>query len=86
MPLYDYRCADCNLTFEVSRSFKDSDVPALCPMCDREAKREISMPMATFTRGAAAESLRQSPAASSEASRRSHHGHSHGPGAGSHSH
>lgn len=85
MPLYDYACGPCNLTFEVSRSFKDAEVGAQCPMCDREAKRVLSTPMMTFTRGAAAEASRNSFGAAA-ASKWSHHGHSHGSGTGAHSH
>ena len=84
MPLYDYRCAACDLTFEVARSFADSDVPAHCPMCDAVASRQLSVPMATFTKGAAAQSAQSSWSGGS--SKWSHHGHSHGPGTGGHSH
>jgi len=86
MPLYDYACADCDLTFEVSRSFADADVPADCPMCGEQAKRQMSVPMSVFTRGAAAEGARDRERTSSAASRWSHHGHSHGPGSGNHTH
>jgi putative FmdB family regulatory protein len=88
MPLYDFHCEPCDLYFEVSRSFKDSEVPAFCPTCDRKAKREMSVPMATFTRGAAAEGLSASlnGGGASAGARWSHGGHSHGPGAGGHSH
>ncbi len=84
MPRYEYACQACDLTFEAVRSFADADVPAHCPMCDNPARKMISMPMATFTRGAA--SAQPSPAPASSAARWSHHGHSHGPGAASHSH
>lgn len=88
MPLYDYTCERCGLLFEVSRSFKDADLAAHCPTCEIPAKRQLSIPMATFTRGAAAESLRQQPldGGAPKSSRWSHHGHSHGTGADSHSH
>jgi len=88
MPLYDYTCERCGLQFEVSRSFKDADVPADCPVCAKPAKRQLSVPMATFTRGAAAESLRRQPldGGAPRPSRWSHHGHSHGASDGSHSH
>ncbi len=84
MPLYDYSCPSCKLDFEVSRSFKEADLPVSCPMCSAEAKRQLSLPMATFTRGAAAEGLRQGPQFAP--SKWSHHGHSHGSGTGTHSH
>ncbi|MCX7618665.1 zinc ribbon domain-containing protein [Tepidiforma sp.] len=85
MPLYDYRCDRCGLEFEVSRSIKDSDIPADCPMCSVPAKRLFTPPMMTFTRGAARESL-GTPAPPAGGSRWSHHGHSHGPGTRPHSH
>lgn len=85
MPLYDYACAACELTFEVSRSFADADVPADCPMCDKPAKRQLSVPMATFTRGAAADNARSRPGAS-EKRWAGGHGHSHAPGTAPHSH
>lgn len=84
MPLYDYHCDACQLEFEVSRSIKDSDVPAMCPMCDVQARRVFTAPMMTFTRGAAAEAA--PPSMPPSGSRWSHHGHSHGPGSSSHSH
>ena len=85
MPLYDYHCTECELTFEVSRSFADADVPAHCPMCDEPAKRQLSVPMATFTRGAAAAGALDR---SSAPERRwgGGHGHSHAPGTAPHSH
>lgn len=84
MPLYDYSCPGCKLDFEVSRTFKEADDPVYCPMCNTESKRQLSVPMTTFTRGSAAESLRQGPAFAP--SKWSHHGHSHGSGTGTHSH
>ncbi len=85
MPLYDYACDRCGLTFEVSRSIKDSDIPAMCPVCDIAARRVFTPPMATFTRGAAAAADRANFPSPSPA-RWSHHGHSHGPGTGAHTH
>lgn len=84
MPLYDYHCNRCGLDFEVSRSIRDSDVPADCPMCNTAAQRVFTPPMMTFTRGAAHESLHSPPTPST--SRWSHHGHSHGPGTKPHTH
>ncbi len=83
MPLYDYACETCALTFEVSRSFKEADLPAHCPICDRPAKKQITTPMMTFTRGARADGATPSePGGGSWF----HHGHSHGPGSGAHTH
>lgn len=33
MPIYEYRCQDCELVFEVLRSIKDSDSPIDCTNC-----------------------------------------------------
>lgn len=87
MPLYDYACKRCKLTFEVSRSFKDADLGADCPQCGKPAKRELSIPM-TYTKGAAIQSLNaeQSRADKAVAGKWSHGGHSHGAGVSGHSH
>jgi putative FmdB family regulatory protein len=34
MPLYDYRCLDCDHSFEVMQKFGEP-APAACPSCDR---------------------------------------------------
>ena len=31
MPLYDYRCRDCDVTFELRRSIADADRDVVCP-------------------------------------------------------
>lgn len=88
MPLYDYECKLCDLMFEVSRSFKDSDLGADCPTCFKPATRVLSAPM-SFTKGAALSALNSGGAAgslSASASRWSHAGHSHGGSASAHSH
>ena len=36
MPIYEYRCNDCNQTFEELRSIKDSDVQIHCSHCESE--------------------------------------------------
>lgn len=87
MPLYDYRCQRCNLVFEVSRTFAESDTPADCPLCKIPTKREISAPLTTFTRGAAAEALRRPPGGFSDPAASHGHSHSHAHDDGhSHSH
>lgn len=88
MPLYEYECKQCDLMFEVSRSFKDSDLGADCPTCFKPAARVFTAPM-SFTKGAALAALNSggaSGALNAAASRWSHHGHSHGSSASSHSH
>ncbi len=84
MPLYDYNCPTCELTFEVSRSFADANLAALCPLCSKAAVRQVTLPMTTFTRGAAAAKVSGTPTPRS--SNWYHGGHSHGPGSAPHSH
>jgi putative FmdB family regulatory protein len=85
MPLYDYQCPACELAFEVSRTFAQADDPVSCPLCNTEAKRQVTAPQAVFSKGARAFTPGQPPPSGS-AGRWSHHGHSHGPGTGSHTH
>jgi len=33
MPLYEYRCADCDVVFEKLRPMSQADVPVACPHC-----------------------------------------------------
>jgi len=84
MPLYDFTCDGCQLTFEVGRSFADSDVPAHCPVCDRQARREFSAPVVNT--GARADSGAGAGGRASGGASWSHFGHSHGAGARGHSH
>lgn len=41
MPLYEYRCEDCGLTFEVRQKFSDEPL-STCRYCGGEAKKMIS--------------------------------------------
>ena len=36
MPLYEYHCADCNITFEALRPMKEADAPIACEHCESE--------------------------------------------------
>ncbi len=38
MPTYDYRCRDCDATFEITRPIGDGS-PVCCPGCGGETKR-----------------------------------------------
>ncbi len=41
MPIYEYRCCDCEQIFEEwQKGFEDKDVP--CPVCGHKARRIIS--------------------------------------------
>ena len=41
MPIYQYKCPDCKLQFELKQSFKDKPV-AMCPACSGAARRIFS--------------------------------------------
>jgi putative FmdB family regulatory protein len=41
MPIYQYRCLNCNLQFELKQSFEDKPV-ADCPRCHGIARRIFS--------------------------------------------
>ena len=82
MPLYDYRCPQCGLAFEVSRPFSRATEPAHCPRDGTEAERVFSVPM-TFVPGSATDAT--SAGGESPGHGHSHdHGHTHGPGGHSH--
>jgi len=49
MPIYEYTCADCKLTFELMRPFREADKEAPCPRCHNQAKRIMS-PCVSFSR------------------------------------
>ena len=39
MPLYEYRCRECDARFELRRSFADADAHASCPTGHDDAVR-----------------------------------------------
>ena len=39
VPLYEYRCRECDDRFELRRSFTEADAPAACPSGHTEAVR-----------------------------------------------
>ncbi|NLD74151.1 MAG: zinc ribbon domain-containing protein [Chloroflexi bacterium] len=52
MPLYEYRCQDCQATFDLLRPFSRADEPADCPNChSNDSKRAMSR-CAALSRGA----------------------------------
>ncbi len=36
MPLYEYKCEDCDVRFEALRGMSQSDWPIACPQCGQE--------------------------------------------------
>lgn len=43
MPFYEYRCRDCEVTFEKRRSYSQADEQAPCPECEGiNTKRALS--------------------------------------------
>jgi putative FmdB family regulatory protein len=52
MPIYEYRCGDCQSKFELLRSFSRADEPAACPGCGAERGRRLVSVFASFSKGA----------------------------------
>ena len=43
MPLYEYRCRDCGVSFEELRRMVEADLPIECPSCGSTApERQLS--------------------------------------------
>lgn len=42
MPVYDYRCNDCEHTVEVTKKISQSSDPETCPKCEKEMKKMIT--------------------------------------------
>jgi putative FmdB family regulatory protein len=87
MPIYDFRCPQCGLEFEVSRSRDDAGKPALCPIDKTEATRVFST-MGFVMKGEARFSPTPAPADGGHDHGPLGHGHSHGHshGPGTHTH
>jgi len=81
MPIYDFRCAECGMEFEVSRSRSDAGNPAYCPLDGKEAQRIFSS-MGFVVKGEA--SFSPSPTPAPGPGGPLGHGHFHGPGGHSH--
>lgn len=43
MPIYEYKCPDCQHEFDLLRPFSQSDEVARCPKCHQNAQRKISV-------------------------------------------
>ena len=50
MPTYEYKCKDCDYTFEKFQSMKDKPI-AKCPKCDGNVQRLISSGAAVIFKG-----------------------------------
>ena len=49
MPIYEYECQDCGLTFEKMKAMSRSDEPEACPECKTpDAKKLVSVVNHTF--------------------------------------
>lgn len=49
MPIYEYICPECEIKFELLRSFRQADDAAVCPRCEQIAARTVSA-CAVFSR------------------------------------
>jgi len=49
MPIYEYNCPDCDITFELMRPLSEADKDASCPRCHHQSRRIMS-PCVSFTR------------------------------------
>ena len=43
MPIYEYLCAGCRVTFEVMRPVSQSAESSLCPTCHETGRRVLSL-------------------------------------------
>ena len=52
MPLYEYKCGDCEMCFEALRSMAEADAAIECPRCGSdEVYRQISLFSAISSEG-----------------------------------
>ncbi|MBC7255805.1 MAG: zinc ribbon domain-containing protein [Chloroflexi bacterium] len=51
MPLYEYYCPHCEITFTKLRPFSQADAPAACPECHGEDTRRLISTFASFSKG-----------------------------------
>ncbi|MFC2002652.1 FmdB family zinc ribbon protein [Chloroflexota bacterium] len=64
MPIYEYRCSNCNLKFELLRGLSEANEGAPCPRCHNSAERILS----TFSAISKGESGVSSPVGGSSCS------------------
>lgn len=60
MPLYEYRCRECDARFELRRPMDDADAPVTCPTGHEAGRRLLSVFAAA---GRATSSSSDAPAA-----------------------
>ena len=77
---YPFQCSKCGLEFVVSRPVSESAATATCPTDGAAAVRIFTIPEMGFNRPQQATPSAPPPRGFS------HHGHSHGPGTGHHTH
>ena len=52
MPLYEYKCSECETRFDLLRAMADADAPIACPQCgSRDTRRMISLFSAVGSEG-----------------------------------
>ena len=84
MPLYDFKCPNCGLEFEVSRPMSKASEPALCPTDSTPSERVWR---ATIIIGGSGSSEGESADTGGFGDfGGDDHGHSHGPGGHDHFH
>lgn len=54
MPVYEYSCPACDLTFELRRPFSESGDEACCPRCQAPARKLLSL-FSAFSKGSSGE-------------------------------
>ncbi len=48
MPIYNYVCAECGSHFEQWRSFKEADLPAVCPNGHVHTRKLLTVPSVVY--------------------------------------
>ena len=51
MPIYEYRCPQCQTEFELKRPFSQASEPAPCPKCGTPGEKLVSVFASTFEYG-----------------------------------
>lgn len=57
MPIYEYRCQQCEETFDKIRSFSDADAPVQCPHCQQEGAERMISAFASFSKARSGSSV-----------------------------